>query len=97
MLFQPGLLDHLLADAIGGDDGIVAELRALFLASATGHVAVLSQAADPGQWREEALKLEGLAASFGMTLLMQAAARAVRSGPDQAMLDAVADALAACR
>ena len=41
--------------------------------------------------------LEGLAASFGMTLLMQAAARAVRSGPDQAMLDAVADALAACR
>lgn len=97
MAFQPATLDHLLAEAVGADSPVAAELRALFLASATMHVAALSQARSVVPWREEALKLQGLAASFGMTALMAAAARAADAGPDPLLLDAVAGALAGCR
>jgi hypothetical protein len=97
MSFLSGSLHQLLADAVGDDDAIAHELRALFLASATGHVAAMSQATGIEHWRVEALKLQGLAASFGMTGLMEAAARAAEAGPDPLLLDRVADALAACR
>lgn len=97
MSILPGALDRMLAETVGGDAAVVAELRALFLASATQHVAALSQASGVAAWRDEALKLQGLAASFGMTDLMAVAARAADAGPDPLLLDAVADALAACR
>jgi len=97
MAFEPGKLDHLLAEAVGGDSAVAGELRALFLASATMHVAALSQAGTIDVWRCEALKLQGLAASFAMAELMEVAARAAATGPDPLLLDAVADALAACR
>lgn len=97
MSFEPATLDHLLAEAVGVDSPLASELRALFLASATMHVAALSQAQSISPWREEALKLQGLAASFGMTALMDAAARAAHAGPDPTLLDRLADALAACR
>ena len=97
MSFLPGSLDHLLAEAVGDDGAVARELRALFLASATGHVAAMSCSAGIGPWRDEALKLQGLAASFGMTALMEMAARAAEAGPDPLLLDAVADALAGCR
>ena len=97
MSFEPASLDHLLAEAVGAESTVAGELRALFLASATMHVAAMSQAYAVIPWREEALKLQGLAASFGMTALMEVAARAAHAGPDPLLLDAVADALAACR
>ena len=97
MSFEPATLDHLLAEAVGADSAVAGELRALFLASATMHVAALSQIQSVIPWREEALKLQGLAASFGMTALMDAAASAAHAAPDPLLLDAVADALAACR
>ncbi|ATE63061.1 hypothetical protein [Rhizorhabdus dicambivorans] len=97
MSFEPGSLDRLLAEAVGEGSPAAAELRALFLASATGHVAAMSRAAGVKGWRDEAFKLQGLAASFGMTALMEVAARAAHAGPDPLLLDAVADALAACR
>ncbi|MES2497632.1 MAG: hypothetical protein V4618_16075 [Pseudomonadota bacterium] len=97
MSFAPGTLDRMLAETVGGDSTVLAELRALFLASATRHVAAMSQSAGVGPWRDEALKLQGLAASFGMSELMAVAARAADAGPDPLLLDAVADALAGCR
>jgi len=97
MSFQPGLLDHLLAEAIGCDGAVAAELRALFLASATAHVAAMSKPSGVEHWRDEALKLQGLAASFGRTALMERASCAASAGPDTLLLDAVADALAECR
>lgn len=97
MSHLPGTLDHLLAETVG-DEGVIAlELRALFLASATAHVAAMSQADGPGSWRDEALRLQGLAASFGMTALLEAARRAAEGGPDPLRLDALAEALARCR
>lgn len=97
MLFQPGSLDHLLAEAVGGDGAVASELRALFLASATAHVAAMSKPAGIEHWRDEALKLQGLAASFGMIALMEVASRAACAGPDPLLLDAVAGVLAECR
>lgn len=97
MSAEPASLDRLLAESVGEGSPAAAELRALFLASATGHVAAMSQADGAASWRQEALRLQGLAASFGVTALMAAAARAADGGPDPLLLDAVADALAACR
>ncbi|WP_340314480.1 hypothetical protein [Rhizorhabdus argentea] len=97
MSFEPGTLDHLLAQAVGNDSAVASELRALFLASATMHVAAMSQTAAAASWCEEALKLQGLAASFGMTGLMEAAARAARADPDPLLLESLAGALAECR
>lgn len=97
MSIVPGILDRMLAESVGGDARVVAELRALFLASATQHVAAMSQAPGVAAWRDEALKLQGLAASFGMVDLMAVAARAADAGPDPLLLDAVAEALADCR
>lgn len=97
MSIVPGILDRMLAESVGGDARVVAELRALFLASATQHVAAMSQAPGVVAWRDEALKLHGLAASFGMVDLMAVAARAADAGPDPLLLDAVAEALADCR
>lgn len=93
----PGSLDHLLAEAVGADSQVASELRALFLASATAHVAAMSRPAGIGHWRDEALRLHGLAASFGMTALMDVAGRAAGADPDPLLLDAVADAVADCR
>ncbi len=87
----------MLAEAVGETGEIAADLRALFLASATRHVAEMSLAEAIQPWRDQALQLQGLAASFGMTALMEAAARAADAGPDPLLLDMVADALADCR
>jgi hypothetical protein len=96
MSFEP-TLDRQLAEALGDFSPLIAELRATFLASATGHVAALSLATDIETWRSEAARLQGLAASFGMIDLMQKAGDALRSGPDAALLDRIATALGACR
>ena len=97
MTIDPGMLDRLLADAVGADSGIAAELRALFLASATQHLAALSQADKRQPWRDEALRLQGLAASFGVNELMDLAARAAQSGPDPVLIEALADSIVGCR
>lgn len=97
MTIDPGTLDHLLADAVGPDSAVAADLRALFLASATQHLAAMSQPSSPAAWREEALRLQGLAASFGLIELADQAAEAAASAPDAAMLDQLACSLADCR
>mgnify|MGYP000453362542 CR=1 FL=1 len=97
MTIDPGTLDRLLADAVGPDSAVAADLRALFLASATQHLAAMSQPSSPAAWREKALRLQGLAASFGLIELADQAAEAAASAPDAAMLDQLACSLADCR
>ncbi|MBD3733981.1 MAG: hypothetical protein IE934_14865 [Sphingopyxis sp.] len=98
MTIDPGTLDRLLADAVGPDSAVAADLRALFLASATQHLAAMSQPASPAAWRDEALRLQGLAASFGVVELAgQAAEAAAAAVPDAVLLDRLARSLADCR
>ena len=87
-------LDISLAAALGDDQALVAELRGAFLDSARKHFRAMADAAGDADWRDAALRLQGLAASFGAESLMQAAARAAESrGPDAQCLDAIERAL----
>lgn len=98
MAQDPGKLESVLAQAVGDDPVLVAELRAAFLASATQRIAALSMASTGDVWRSEALRLEGLAASFGLTGLLEIAVEAAElAGPNTPMLDRIAEAIAACR
>ncbi|MBS0505067.1 MAG: Hpt domain-containing protein [Proteobacteria bacterium] len=78
-----------LAAAVGDDRALVAELETAFMESASRHVETMRNAADDQDWREAALRLKGLAASFGATTLMQHASKAAdaRRGDAEAMRD----------
>jgi hypothetical protein len=55
------------------------ELRSAFLDSARRHVEAMANAASGAEWCEAALRLKGLAASFGATDLMTHADRAAEA------------------
>lgn len=75
MSFEQALSTSLAA-AVGDDQALVAELQSAFLESASRHVEAMRAAASDNDWREAALRLKGLAASFGATDLMTHAGRA---------------------
>ena len=81
MAFDPGALEATLANAIGDDPALVAELRSAFLESANAHVDILGRSRSDGNWRMAAWRLKGLAASFGAVRLMQAADEAAETAP----------------
>lgn len=79
MAYDPGAIDATLAAALGEDALLIAELRVAFVDSATRAVAALRAAQDDAAWREAALRLKGLAASFGAVRLMEIAGNAAES------------------
>lgn len=70
MAYDPGAIDATLAAAVGDEPALIAELRQAFLESAKRAFTALSTADDPESWRAAALRLKGLAASFGAVRLM---------------------------
>lgn len=76
MAYDPGAIDATLAAAVGDEPGLIAELREAFLQSAKRALSLLSAAEDPEAWRGSALRLKGLAASFGAVRLMALAQEA---------------------
>ncbi len=76
MAYDPGAIDATLAAAVGDEPGLIAELREAFLDSAKRALALLSAADDLEAWRGSALRLKGLAASFGAVRLMALAQEA---------------------
>ncbi|MBX3595481.1 Hpt domain-containing protein [Sphingomonas sp.] len=70
MAYDPGAIDATLAAAVGDEPGLIAELREAFLDSAKRTLAALDGTDDPESWRGAALRLKGLAASFGAVRLM---------------------------
>ena len=81
MSYDPGALDAALAAAIGDDKALIAELRQAFLESAERHIDLLSRARCDANWELAALRLKGLAASFGATDMMALADQAAQSAP----------------
>jgi hypothetical protein len=81
MAYDPGAIDATLAAALGEDAALIAELRTAFVDSATRASAALQTAKDPAAWRDAALRLKGLAASFGAVRLMAIAAAAADAEP----------------
>ncbi|MEG3179851.1 Hpt domain-containing protein [Sphingomonas sp. LT1P40] len=76
MAYDPGAIDATLAAAVGDEPGLIAELREAFLDSAKRGLSALNDADDPEGWRGAALRLKGLAASFGAVRLMALAQEA---------------------
>jgi HPt (histidine-containing phosphotransfer) domain-containing protein len=79
MAYDPGAIDATLAAAVGDEPGLIAELREAFLDSAKRSLTALSASHDPESWRAGALRLKGLAASFGAVRLMALAQEAANA------------------
>lgn len=80
MAYDPGAIDATLAAAVGDEPRLIAELRQSFLESVARTVHSMKSAHTPEEWSSAALRLKGLAASFGAIRLMALADEAV-SGP----------------
>ena len=82
MAYDPGAIDATLAAAVGDEPALIAELRESFLESVKKCVSAMKSAEGPDAWATAALRLKGLAASFGAVRLMALASEAV-NGPAQ--------------
>lgn len=80
MAYDPGAIDATLAAAVGDEPGLIAELREAFLDSAKRHMEALEAAENNTDWRAAAMRMKGLAASFGAIRLMALAEETVRAG-----------------
>jgi histidine phosphotransfer protein HptB len=76
MAYDPGAIDATLAAAVGDEPALIAELRLAFLDSVNRGLAALTVATEPAQWKDAALRLKGLSASFGAVRLMVLAGEA---------------------
>ena len=95
MAYDPGAIDATLAAALGEDAALIAEVRLAFVDSAARTLSALKAAPDNAAWRAAALRLKGLAASFGGVRLMELAARAAHHpGGDRQMIDRIERAIA---
>ena len=79
MAYDPGAIDATLAAAVGDEPALIAELRGAFLDSARGGLTSLTRAGNSAAWKDAALRLKGLAASFGAVRLMALAGEAANT------------------
>lgn len=76
MAYDPGAIDATLAAAVGDEPQLIAELREAFLDGVRRCLEAMKAAASPDDWSGAALRLKGLAASFGAVRLMALASEA---------------------
>lgn len=81
MAFEPGTLTSALSLAAGDDDTLIAELRKAFLEGAERHADLLGRSRCDANWRLAAGRLKGLAASFGLTDMVDLALEAETAAP----------------
>ena len=76
MAYDPGAIDATLAAAVGDEPALIAELREAFLDGVKRCLEGMKSADTPDGWTSAALRLKGLAASFGAIRLMALAGEA---------------------
>ena len=76
MAYDPGAIDATLAAAVGDEPQLIAELREEFLDGVRRSLEGMKAADSPDGWSTTALRLKGLAASFGAVRLMALASEA---------------------
>jgi histidine phosphotransfer protein HptB len=76
MAYDPGAIDATLAAAVGDEPALIAELREAFLDGVKRCLEGMKSADTPDGWTSAALRLKGLAASFGAVRLMALAGEA---------------------
>jgi len=87
MSFDSGPLDRYLSAAVGDDAKIALDLRGAFAASARDLSDLMRRARCDANWHIAALRLKGLAATFGIIPLIELAEEAMGGAPgDPAVL-----------
>ncbi|WP_404339351.1 Hpt domain-containing protein [Sphingomonas sp. MMS12-HWE2-04] len=87
MAYDPGAIDATLAAAVGDEPALIVELREAFLESVKRCLESMKSARTADDWTSGALRLKGLAASFGaVRLLALAGEAAVGQAQDAALL-----------
>lgn len=81
MVYDPGALNASLAAAVGTDGELMAELRAAFVESAERQADLLARARCDANWTIAASRLKSVAASFGVTGLLDLADEALIGAP----------------
>ena len=76
MAYDPGAIDATLAAAVGDEPALIAELREAFLDGVKRCLEGMKSSESPDGWSSSALRLKGLAASFGAIRLMALASEA---------------------
>ena len=94
MAYDPGAIDAALSAAVGDEPALVAELRHAFVEGAVKAVHAMRTAAGDDDWHVAAMRLRGLAASFGAVRLMALAASAAEQARDPALLGKLERAVA---
>ncbi|WP_420605322.1 Hpt domain-containing protein [Novosphingopyxis sp.] len=81
MSYDHGALDAALAQVAGNDEALVIELRRAFEESARRQIDLLSRARCDANWLYAALRLKGIAASFGASEIQHLAEDAAEGAP----------------
>jgi hypothetical protein len=81
MSFDSGPLDRYLSAAIGDDPVITLDLRIAFTGSARDLADLMRRARCDANWEVAALRLKGLAATFGVISLIELAEQAMAGAP----------------
>ena len=88
MVYDSGAIEARLAAGVGDDPELIAELHTAFVASARRTLATLQDADEDSAWLVAAIRLHGLAASFGARQLMTLAKEMAAADPyDLGMLE----------
>lgn len=85
MAYDPGAIDATLAAAVGDEPAMIAELRAAFIDGVKRCLDAMKAASTPDGWTAAALRLKGLAASFGAVRLMALASEAATGQANDAV------------
>lgn len=87
MSFDSGPLDRYLSAAVGDDAAMALDLRSAFTDSARDLSDLMRRARCDANWHVAALRLKGLAATFGIIPLIELAEEAMAGAPgDPAVL-----------
>ncbi|MDK2761998.1 MAG: Hpt domain-containing protein [Sphingopyxis sp.] len=94
MSFDSGPLDSYLSAAIGDDAAMAKDLRVAFTGSARDLADLMRRARCDANWEVAALRLKGLAATFGIIPLIRLAEDAMAGAPgDPAVLRRINSAI----
>jgi len=94
MSFDSGPLDRYLNAAVGDDPAMTLDLRNAFTGSARDLSDLMRRARCDANWNVAALRLKGLAATFGIIPLIQLAEAAMAGAPgDPAILREINQAI----
>ncbi len=81
MSFDSGPLDRYLSSAIGDDPAMAMDLRGAFTESARDLADLMRRARCDANWDVAAMRLKGLAATFGIISLIELAEEAMAGAP----------------